>query len=129
MPPAIVWEPLNLLADLGIPAMLLIFGMSLHSNPLPRLTKLPRRILLAIVVKSFVVPGVALGLGLALGLSGVPLRAAVVLAALPTAQVVFVHALRYRTGMAMVKRRRCGRWSPRSPSSSRPEPSCAERIQ
>ena len=57
----------------------------------------------AILTKSFVVPAVALLLGLALGLSGTPLRAAVVLAALPTAQVVFVHAVRYGVGVRLVQ--------------------------
>ena len=101
--PSILWAPLNSLADLAIPAMLLAFGMSLHSNPLPRLSRLPRATLVAIATKAVVVPAVALLAGLALGLSGVPLRAAVVLAALPTAQVVFVHALRYRVGLGLVQ--------------------------
>ena len=100
-PPAMVWAPVGLLADLGIPAMLLAFGMSLHSSPLPR--QLSRRAVAAILTKSFVVPAVALLPGLALGLSGTPLRAAVVLAALPTAQVVFVHAVRYRVGVRLVQ--------------------------
>ena len=55
------------------------------------------------VTKSFVVPGLALIIALALGLSGTPLRAAVVLAALPTAQVVFVHAVRYKVGIRLVQ--------------------------
>lgn len=102
-PPPVVWAPTSLLAELGIPAMLLAFGMSLHSSPLPRLDRLPRLTVAAIATKSFVVPGVALGIGLLLGLEGTPLRAAVVLAALPTAQVVFVHALRYRTALPLVQ--------------------------
>ena len=100
-PPRLLWAPLTLLADLGIPAMLLAFGMSLHSSPLPR--RLSRRAVAAIVTKSFVVPGLALIIGLALGLNGTPLRAAVVLAALPTAQVVFVHAVRYKVGIRLVQ--------------------------
>ena len=100
-PPVVVWAPIGLLADLGIPAMLLAFGMSLHSSPLPR--QLSRRAVAAILTKSFVVPTVALLIGLALGLSGTPLRAAVVLAALPTAQVVFVHAVRYGVGVRLVQ--------------------------
>ncbi|MDO5676906.1 MAG: AEC family transporter [Propionibacteriaceae bacterium] len=102
-PPSVLWSPTVLLSELGIPAMLIAFGLSLHSNPLPRLDKLPRLTLAAITTKSFIVPGVALGLALLLGLEGTPLRAAVVLAALPTAQVVFVHALRYRTALPVVQ--------------------------
>lgn len=100
-PPRLIWAPLTLLADLGIPAMLVAFGMSLHSSPLPR--RLSRRAVAAVVTKSFVVPGLALIIALALGLSGTPLRAAVVLAALPTAQVVFVHAVRYKVGIRLVQ--------------------------
>ncbi|GAA4903067.1 AEC family transporter [Tessaracoccus lubricantis] len=102
-PPAVLWDPLVLMAELGIPAMLLAFGMSFHSTPLPRLGRLPRLTLAAIATKSLVVPAVALGLALLLGLTGTPLRAAVVLAALPTAQVVFVHAMRYRTALPLVQ--------------------------
>lgn len=102
-PPSLLWTPVTLLADLGIPAMLLAFGMSLHSSPLPRLDRLPRRVLAAIVTKVLVVPAVALGLGVTLGLSGTPLRATVVLAALPTAQIAFVHATRYGVGEKLVQ--------------------------
>ncbi|MHA6511602.1 AEC family transporter [Tessaracoccus sp. Z1128] len=99
--PTALWAPLTLLADLAIPAMLLAFGMSLHSSPLPR--RLSRRIVAAIVTKSFVVPALALLIALAIGLTGTPLRAAVVLAALPTAQVVFVHSVRYQVGLRLVQ--------------------------
>lgn len=102
-PPIVLWDPLVLMAELGIPAMLLAFGMSFHSTPLPALNRLPRLTVAAIATKSFVVPGVALGLSLLFGLTGTPLRAAVVLAALPTAQVVFVHAMRYRTALPLVQ--------------------------
>lgn len=102
-PPSVLWSPVVLLAELAIPAMLLAFGVSLHSNPLPRLSRLPRQTQAAIVAKALVVPGLALLLALLLGLHGTPLRAAVILAALPTAQVVFVHALRYRTSLPLVQ--------------------------
>lgn len=102
-PPPAVWAPLELLADLAIPAMLLAFGMSLRSSPLPSLRSLTAQQGWAIATKALIVPSVALGVALALGLSGTPLRAAVILAALPTAQVVFVHALRYGVGLKLVQ--------------------------
>lgn len=101
--PEVVWAPIDLLADLAVPAMLLAFGMSLHSNPLPALRSMSAQYLTGIAAKSFVVPAVALLIALALGLGGDQLKAAVLLAALPTAQVVFVHALRYRTGLGLVQ--------------------------
>lgn len=103
LPPPVVWAPIELLADLAIPAMLLAFGMSLHSSPLPRARELSPQTLAAIAAKVLAVPAAAWGLGAALGLTGTPLRAAVMLAALPTAQIVFVHALRYRVGLRLVQ--------------------------
>lgn len=102
-PPVVVWAPVGLLADLAIPAMLLAFGMSLHSNPLPRFRAMSAQVRAAIATKAFVVPLVALGIGLAAGLGGTPLLAAVMLAALPTAQVVFVHSVRYGVGLQLVQ--------------------------
>lgn len=102
-PPSLIWSPLGLLADLGIPTMLLAFGMSFHWSPLPSLRRLTPMTVAAILVKVLVVPAVALGVGVLLGLSGAPLQAAVVLAGLPTAQIVFVHAMRYRTSTSLVQ--------------------------
>lgn len=102
-PPSLIWSPMGLLADLGIPTMLLAFGMSFHWSPLPSLRRLTPMTVAAILVKVLVVPAVALGVGVLLGLSGAPLQAAVVLAALPTAQIVFVHAMRYRTSTSLVQ--------------------------
>ena len=90
-------------AEAAVPAMLLAFGMSLFDNRMPPLHRLPRETLAAIATKSLLVPAVAWGLGLALGLDGLPLRAAVILAALPTAQIVFVHSLRYQVATPLVQ--------------------------
>ncbi len=102
-PPAVLWSPTLLLADLAIPAMLLAFGMSLHSNPLPRIRHMSGQVRAAIVTKSLVVPTVAAAIGVAAGLGSTPLLAAVMLAALPTAQVVFVHSVRYGVGLQLVQ--------------------------
>lgn len=102
-PPALIWEPLQLFANLAIPAMLLAFGMSLVTSPLPSLRAMSAQQLAAIVAKTVAVPAVALAVGLLLGLTGIGLKAAVILAGLPTAQVVFVHALRYGVGLRLVQ--------------------------
>lgn len=102
-PPDVLWAPTLLLADLAIPAMLIAFGMSLHSNPLPRIRHMSGQVRAAIVTKAFVAPLVATGIGLAVGLTPVALLAAVMLAALPTAQVVFVHSVRYGVGLQLVQ--------------------------
>lgn len=102
-PPSLLWAPVETIGALAIPAMLLAFGMSLFDSRMPRLHRLPGHTLAAIATKSLLVPAVGWGLGLALGLDGVPLRAAVILAALPTAQIVFVHSLRYQVGVPLVQ--------------------------
>ena len=54
--------------------------------------------LVATVLKLGVMPVVAWAVGSALGLDGRVLLGVVITAALPTAQNIFLHATRYRTG-------------------------------
>ena len=54
-----------------------------------------------LLLKNLVQPVIALGLGLALGLSGHALLAVVVCAALPTAQNVFGYAVRFGQGVTL----------------------------
>ncbi|MDO5635517.1 MAG: AEC family transporter, partial [Micrococcus sp.] len=94
--PAVVLDPVDSLAQMAIPAMLLAFGISLiGSHPLSAGAGYRRLILLASLFKLLVMPLIAFGVGLALGLSGHDLFVVVVMAALPTAQNVFVAASRY----------------------------------
>lgn len=93
--PDLVLQPIELVAGASIPAMLLAFGMSLvGSRPLS--DKRERTdTLIASFAKLFVHPALALLLGLLLGLEGHPLYAAVIMASLPTAQNLYVAAVRY----------------------------------
>lgn len=94
--PALLLEPLRSLADLAIPGMLMAFGLSLiGSKPLARDDGYRSLIATATAGKLVLMPLIALGAGLALGLRGHALEAVVVMAALPTAQNVFVAASRY----------------------------------
>ena len=95
--PAIVLEPVQSLADMAIPAMLLAYGLSLHgSRPLAKDDGYRGLIAVASGAKLLMMPMIALGVGLLLGLRGVSLYEVVVMAALPTAQNVYVAAARYR---------------------------------
>ncbi|MFC7373700.1 AEC family transporter [Brachybacterium sp. GCM10030267] len=95
--PAVVLEPVQSLADMAIPAMLLAYGLSLHgSTPLAKDDGYRGLIAVASSAKLLVMPVIALGVGLLFGLSGHSLYEVVVMAALPTAQNVFVAAARYR---------------------------------
>ncbi|WP_106506507.1 AEC family transporter [Brachybacterium timonense] len=94
--PEVALEPVVTLAQMAIPAMLLAFGISLiGARPLSAGEGYRGLILLATAAKLALMPAVALGLGLLWGLQGHALFAVVVMAALPTAQNVFVAASRY----------------------------------
>lgn len=103
--PPLVLEPIHLIGGAAIPAMLIAFGMSLNgSKPLQAATGRRVDSLLASFFKLIVHPLVAyLFACFALGMHEQALFAAVVTAALPTAQNVFVAASRYRTGVTVAK--------------------------
>ena len=93
--PDLAMEPVRIVAGAAVPAMLLAFGLSLvGSRPL---ASPGARVdtLLATGAKVVVHPGLALLLAWALGLTGHALYAAVIMAALPTAQNLYVAAVRY----------------------------------
>ncbi|RKQ34852.1 AEC family transporter [Kocuria tytonis] len=93
--PDLVIQPVQIVAGAAVPAMLMAFGISLVgsrplSDPGARWDTL-----LAAVAKVVVHPALALLLAWALGLTGPALYAAVIMAALPTAQNLYVAAVRY----------------------------------
>jgi predicted permease len=95
--PAVMLDPVQSLADMAIPAMLLAYGLSLHgSKPLAKDDGYRGLIAVASSAKLLAMPVIALGVGLALGMRGSALYEVVVMAALPTAQNVYVAAARYR---------------------------------
>ncbi|GAB94974.1 hypothetical protein BJY21_001744 [Kineosphaera limosa] len=100
--PTMIHAPVELLAELAVPAMLLGYGIALRLGPGLGAgigAKLWATCTLKLVVQPVVAWAIAAGL---LGAQGVPLLAIVVTAALPTAQNIFVHATRYdvATGLA-----------------------------
>lgn len=95
--PPILLEPVHSLADMAIPAMLLAYGLSLYgSRPLAKDDGYRGLIAAASASKLLLMPAIAVGVGLLLGLRGASLYEVVVMAALPTAQNVYVAAARYR---------------------------------
>ncbi|WP_315913886.1 AEC family transporter [Arthrobacter sp. lap29] len=103
--PALVAEPLHLIAGAAIPAILIAFGMSLGTTkPLNAADERRTDILLGTGFKLILHPFAAFLLGhFALGLDGAALFAVVVAAALPTAQNIYVTAQRYQVGLAVAK--------------------------
>lgn len=97
--PAVVRDPIDLIAGLAIPCMLLAFGISLRLSPVPRgrgnLAELGAMVLLKLAVMPVATWLVA---GPILGLSAPEVLGVVVMAALPTAQNVFILAVAYKRG-------------------------------
>ncbi|MFC8277074.1 AEC family transporter [Streptomyces sp. NPDC057271] len=88
-------EPLSALGGMSVPLVLVAFGASLRGAT-PGRHEARGALLLCVVLKVVVHPVVTWGLGVfVFHLTGTALLGAVVLSALPTAQNVFVYALRY----------------------------------
>ena len=94
--PRVVGGSIDLLGNMAVPAMLVAFGISLRRGPRPAAGRAARHVWTIVALKTLVMPAIALGFGLLIGMRGAPLFAVVVTAALPTAQNIFTYAVRYR---------------------------------
>lgn len=104
LPPEPVLAPIELIAALAVPAMLLAFGISLQSASWPgRGTGTLPELSVVVLLKCVVHPLLGLLVGVVLGLSGEALLAVVVCAALPTAQNVFGYAVRFDQGVSLAR--------------------------
>lgn len=101
--PAPVMVPFEILGGASIPMILLSFGASLTSTRVLNSTADRVPVLTATVLKLVGMPLIALGLGLAMALPTEGLYAAVILAALPTAQNVYNYAATYRRGEVVAR--------------------------
>jgi predicted permease len=102
--PAPVHDPLALVAGMAVPAMLLAYGVSLRTGPLPGAGEPPAQIAVIVALKLVVQPLAAFLLArYVLGLHSAELLAVTVVAALPTAQNVFTFAVRYRQGEVLAR--------------------------
>ncbi len=101
--PEVVFEPFRVLGAAAAPMALVAFGMSLAVARPAGERWLTRDLTLVVVLRAVVHPALAAGLGLALGLEGPALLAAVTMASLPTAQNVLVFALQYGRGTALAR--------------------------
>jgi predicted permease len=103
-PPDEVLRPFALVGSAAVPLALLALGLALPgARPLGPSPYAADRTLAALL-KVVAQPAVAYAVGrFALGLSGTTLLTAVVSAALPTAQNIFVFATRYARGVALAR--------------------------
>ncbi|MFI7023942.1 AEC family transporter [Micromonospora sp. NPDC049900] len=103
-PPEPVMRPVELVAAMAVPAALLAYGLSLRGAPPPGSGDTAWDVRLAVVLKTLVQPAVAyLVARYGLGLSAPLVLACTVTAALPTAQNVFVYAVRYGRGVVLAR--------------------------
>jgi predicted permease len=102
--PEIIDAPLTLIAGMAVPGALIAFGISLRGAPLPGRGGRAGDLALVTALKIVIMPLVAFALARwVFGLEGVPLLAATMCAALPTAQNVFVYAVRYRASVPFAR--------------------------
>lgn len=101
--PQVLRDPLELLAALAVPTVLLAFGISLSART--RGDGHPHRgeLALAIAFKILLMPAVAYGVAWALGADHHQLEIATVLAALPSAQNINTYAALYKRGETLAR--------------------------
>lgn len=102
--PTIVERPAELVAGLAIPSALIIYGASLRGAPRPGAGGSARDVALISALKLLIQPAVAYLTGrFLIGLDDAWLLAVTVAAALPSAQNVFVYAVRYQTAVPLAR--------------------------
>jgi len=102
--PDLINAPLTLIAGMAVPGALIAFGISLRGAPLPGRGGRAADLAVATVLKIVVMPLVAFAMSRwVFGLEGVALLAVTMCAALPTAQNVFVYAVRYRASVPFAR--------------------------
>ncbi|MFF8591236.1 AEC family transporter [Streptomyces sp. NPDC015220] len=102
--PGPVLEPLTLIGNMSVPAVLLAFGIALRGSAAPGRGRDRCPVLLSVALKSVGQPLAAWALATGVfGLRGAPLLDVVVTSALPAAQNLFTYASRYRVGESLAQ--------------------------
>jgi predicted permease len=102
--PAVVSDPLELVAGMAVPAMLIAYGVSLRLGPLPGKGASAVEVGVITTLKLVVQPVTAYLIArFALGLDQTALLAVTVIAALPTAQNIFINATRYDRAVVVAR--------------------------
>ncbi|MGC4976010.1 AEC family transporter [Streptomyces sp. DT199] len=102
--PGPLLDPLTLIGNMSVPAVLLAFGISLRGSTLPLRGTERAPVLLAVALKSVFQPLIAYALAAGIfGLRGALLLDVVVTSALPAAQNLFTYASSYRVGEVLAR--------------------------
>ncbi|MFD2024944.1 AEC family transporter [Promicromonospora aerolata] len=101
--PAVLSQPVEMLGNASVPLLLLLFGLSLRGQrPMGREAR--AEVVLGTALKALVMPALAWAVGRFLfGLDGIELLGVVLMAALPTAQNVFLFAGHFRLATTSVR--------------------------
>ncbi|SMO43222.1 AEC family transporter [Propioniciclava tarda] len=104
-PPLPSWllDAVAMVGATAVPLMLIAFGISLRLDPLPGRGAHAGEVWAIQAIKLIVMPAVAWGVGRLLGLPPAGLMAVTVIAALPSAQNIFVIASRYRVALPVAR--------------------------
>lgn len=101
--PPLIFEPLSHVAAMAIPGILIAYGISLRLGPRPGAETGSAALVTITVIKLIVQPLVALLVALAVGAPDHVVLTVTVMAALPTAQNIFVFAARYSRGTHLAR--------------------------
>jgi malonate transporter and related proteins len=102
--PEVIAQPVELIGGLAVPGALLAFGVSLHGAPIPGSEGNRSDVGLVALLKNLADPLVAYAIGrFALDLDGTLLLAVTITNALPSAQNVFVYAVRYGRAIPLAR--------------------------
>lgn len=94
--PQLLWPPIEMVGAVAVPSMLIAFGISLRLDPLPGRGPHARELALVTPIKVLLHPAIAYALGAwVFHLALHDLLAVTVIAALPTAQNIYLIASRY----------------------------------
>ena len=102
--PAAVMDPVTLIGNMSVPAVLLAFGISLCGSTMPGRGPDRQLVLLSVALKSVGQPAAAWALATGVfGLHGAPLLDVVVTSALPAAQNLYTYASSYGVGERLAR--------------------------
>lgn len=101
--PALLMTPIDMVGAVAVPAMLLAFGVSLRLDRISRRGAHAPWVRLILIIKLVLMPLVAWALGVLIGLTTHELLAVTVIAALPSAQNIYVIASRYEVGELLAR--------------------------
>lgn len=101
--PELILQPANMIGAIAVPTMLLAFGISLRLGERPTVGRGSAELLYLVTVKLLVMPAIAWAVGTSFGLDRSALLAVTVIAGLPCAQNIFIHAVRFNTAKTLAR--------------------------